>query len=328
MTTLHLREPVEQALPSQLLASPHTEEALEELLHYLSSTNYRFVTPTPATHARVIGRRRRLATTVADILGWSLPFIPCSVDPALERILADAEMLAEDGNGRVRALIRVSSLHDRLYIHSAYPTTAEDSVFLGPDSYRFADLIRAELAGTALGRNATILDIGTGAGVGALVAADLCPQAQVVMTDLNPGALALAKINARHAGRTIEARLGRDLAGHAGGVDLAMANPPYIVDPAGRAYRDGGGMHGAEISLAMTRAALAALRPGGRFILYTGSAIVSGADGLKAELETLAQTHQRPLRYRELDPDVFGEELDNPGYDDVDRIAVVAAVFG
>ena len=28
--------------------------------------------------------------------------------------------------------------------------------------------------------------------------------------------------------------------------------------------------------------------------------------------------------YRELDPDVFGEELVNPGYQRVDRIAVVA----
>ena len=28
--------------------------------------------------------------------------------------------------------------------------------------------------------------------------------------------------------------------------------------------------------------------------------------------------------YRELDPDVFGEELDKPGYERVERIAVVA----
>ena len=32
------------------------------------------------------------------------------------------------------------------------------------------------------------------------------------------------------------------------------------------------------------------------------------------------------LDYRELDPDVFGEELDRPAYRDVDRIAVVAAI--
>ena len=30
--------------------------------------------------------------------------------------------------------------------------------------------------------------------------------------------------------------------------------------------------------------------------------------------------------YAEIDPDVFGEELDNPAYVDVDRIAAVALV--
>ncbi len=307
---------------------PRTDAVLSELLHYLKSVGYHFVTPTPATHGRVIERRSRLAVTITDILGWSLPFIPCSVDPALERILANADMLVDDSCGHVRSLIRVSTLHGRLFIHSAYPTTAENSVFLGPDSYRFADLIHAELGGMKLNGNSTILDIGTGAGVGAIVAADLHPDARVVMTDLNPGALAFAVINARHAQRAIEARLGRDLAGHIDGIDVAMANPPYIIDPARRAYRDGGAMRGAEISLEMTGAALAALRPGGRFILYTGSAIVAGRDGLRQELNILANAHHLPLHYRELDPDVFGEELDNPGYEIVDRIAVVAAIFG
>jgi hypothetical protein len=33
------------------------------------------------------------------------------------------------------------------------------------------------------------------------------------------------------------------------------------------------------------------------------------------------------MRYREIDPDVFGEELDDPAYRDVDRIALVAVVL-
>jgi hypothetical protein len=33
------------------------------------------------------------------------------------------------------------------------------------------------------------------------------------------------------------------------------------------------------------------------------------------------------LSYREIDPDVFGEELELPGYEAVDRIAVVGAVI-
>ena len=63
-------------------------------------------------------------------------------------------------------------------------------------------------------------------------------------------------------------------------------------------------------------------------ILYTGSAIVDGEDPLEARLRALAGPHRRPLRYRELDPDVFGEELEKDVYRDVERIALIAAVVG
>jgi methylase of polypeptide subunit release factors len=311
-----------------LASNASQERALEALLQHLRTIDYHFVTGTPATHARVIARRRpRLATSAQGILGWSLPFLEGSIEPTLVQLLRDADVLLTESDGLLRARVRVSTLHGQLFLHSAYPTTAEDAVFLGPDSYRFADLIRSELLTAPLKSGSVVVDIGTGAGVGAVVAADLSPGARMIMTDLNVQALALAQINARHAGHTVEARRGRDLAGFADPIDLAFANPPYIIDPDGRAYRDGGGHLGAEISIAMTRAALLGLRPEGRFILYTGSAIVSGHDALEAELQNLAQEHGRVLRYRELDPDVFGEELDSPGYETVDRIAVVAAIF-
>ena len=62
-------------------------------------------------------------------------------------------------------------------------------------------------------------------------------------------------------------------------------------------------------------------------LLYTGSAIVAGRDALR---EALAEALPRlgcSLRYEELDPDVFGEELDQPDYRNVERIAVVGAVI-
>ena len=63
---------------------------------------------------------------------------------------------------------------------------------------------------------------------------------------------------------------------------------------------------------------------GGAFLLYTGSAIVDGEDRLKgALLETLRGFD---VRYREIDPDVFGEELEREDYADVERIAVVGVV--
>ena len=77
-------------------------------------------------------------------------------------------------------------------LHSAYPTAGEDAVFLGPDSYRFADLIGAELE-PDVPPTARIVDIGTGAGVGAVTAASHCRGARVVATDINPLALRLAQ---------------------------------------------------------------------------------------------------------------------------------------
>jgi len=50
------------------------------------------------------------------------------------------------------------------------------------------------------------------------------------------------------------------------------------------------------------------------------------ADELRAALERELPALGCTLRYRELDPDLFGEELDKPAYADVERIAAVGAV--
>ena len=294
------------------------DAALLDLLHALKARAYRFVTITPASHARVLARPdRRWAHSLEDVLGWSLPFAEGAIDGEIADLLRRADAL-EAVEGGHRSLVRVSSLGGELYLHSAYPTDAEDAVFFGPDSYRFADLIEAELGDCS----GTLVDIGTGSGVGAIVAAKRCPEARAVMTDVNPSALRFADINAKAAGVTVQARLADDLSA-LGPIQVALANPPYIVDHADRAYRDGGGMLGAQVSLDMARMAIARLAPGGRLILYTGSAIVGGRDALREALAELGGA----LRYREIDPDVFGEELTLPAYAQVDRIALVAAVL-
>lgn len=304
------------------------DAALLRLIEILSGRGYRFVTPTPASHARVLARPdRREARDLADVLGWSLPFARDLLDPEIFAALETAGALEAAGEGRMRSRLRVSTLKDRLFLHSAYPTDSPDAVFFGPDSYRFADLIEAELRRDPPPAGARIVDIGTGAGVGAIVAAGLCPGAEVVMTDINPAALRLAGINARAAEVTARAVKSCDLSGIYGPIDVALANPPYIIDEGERAYRDGGGMLGGEVSLDMARMAVERLAPGGRLILYTGSAIVRGEDMLQDALEELAAARGLEFTYRELDPDVFGEELALPAYASVDRIAVVAAVL-
>jgi methylase of polypeptide subunit release factors len=307
---------------------PSTEPALVQLLRTLAERGYRFVTATPATHARVVARSdRQLARDLSDVLGWSLPFAPDLLDDDIRRLLEAGDAIKPAGAGRWRSRYRVSSLGDRLYLHSAYPTQAADSVFFGPDSYRFADLIESELGRVPPRRGAHIVDIGTGAGVGAIVAATRCPDAKVTATDINPKALCLAAINAEAAGVGIERVESGDLTGVDDPIDIAFANPPYIIDDGDRAYRDGGGMHGGQVSLDMARMATARLAPGGRLVLYTGSAIVRGGDPLRDALAELAAQRGLSLSYRELDPDVFGEELESDAYADVDRIAVVAAVL-
>jgi hypothetical protein len=98
------------------------------------------------------------------------------------------------------------------------------------------------------------------------------------------------------------------------------------VDDDGRAYRDGGDLHGGRLSLEMAEAALERLNPGGRLLLYTGAAVVDGANPFLTELERLCADRGCTLSARELDPDVFGEELSRPAYADVDRIALIGAV--
>lgn len=172
-----------------------------------------------------------------------------------------------------------------------------------------------------------LVDIGAGSGAGGIAAADLFAGARITLTDLNQQALRACRINARHAGVEAEIVESRSLDGVAGAFDLAIANPPYIMDEGSRTYRDGGGMLGARLSLDWTLDAARRLEPGGHMLLYTGVAIVDGRDGLREAMEGELPRLGCSLRYGEIDPDIFGEELDEPPYREVERIAAVGAVI-
>jgi methylase of polypeptide subunit release factors len=303
-----------------------SDQALVTLLGALGRRDYRFTTITPASHQRVLERRpARIARTIEDVFGWSLPFgerlLPADL---LEPLRASGGL--EDVSGAFRAKLRVSSVGGRLYVHSAYPTLAADAVFLGPDSYRFARLITSELSRQPLRAGARVGDIGTGAGVGALTVGGLAPGAQLLGTDVNADALRLARVNAAAASLPLETIETSALDGVEGLFDLVLLNPPFIADGGERAYRDGGALHGGQLSLQLAQAALNRLAPDGRLILYTGSAIVDGEDRLRRELASMVRG-EVTFAYEELDPDIFGEELSEPAYSDVDRIALIAAIF-
>lgn len=294
--------------------------AVARLLRVLSGAGYRFVTPTPATHRQVLRNRSGLAAGLRDVFGWSLPFSPPLLEPDLWSLMAQAELAEAQPDGLFKSSLRVSLLEGRLFAHSAFPTVEEDSVFLGPDSYRFAAFIRRRLPPR---EGLDIVDLGAGAGVGGITAAGLAPGARIILADINPRAVALARANADAAGVIAEVVRSDGLQG-VPAADIILANPPYIADPEGRTYRDGGGDHGEKIALHWAREAMQRLKPGGQMLLYTGAPIIDGRDPVREGLERIGNAH---LDYEEIDPDVFGEELSREEYRDVERIAAVGAVL-
>lgn len=300
-------------------------QALGELLVALDRARYEFVPPTPATHTRVLARPGKTeARDLRDVFGWSLPFAPDLLSTELLDTLERAGALRAEAAGLCKSAVRVSRLRGRLFLHSAFPTADEDAVFFGPDSYRFVDFIVHELPGRRVSR---LVDLGAGSGVGGICAGAVVAGAAVVLLDSNARALAKAAVNARHAGIAVELVEGDALDAVDGPVDLVIANPPYMMDEEDRTYRDGGGMYGGRLSLNWALAGAQRLPVGGAMLLYTGSAIVNGRDALREALERELPPLGCRVRYQEIDPDVFGEELCKPAYADVERIAAVGAVI-
>ncbi len=290
------------------------DEALLELGRALSAAGYHFVTPTPETHRRVY-ERRTIARDLRDVFGWSRPFSP-SVMPTRWLDLLDAAGALQSYGTLLRSKVRFSTLQRGLYVHSAYPTDAVDSVFFGPDTYRFC----AFLARTAP-RAERVVDIGCGSGAGGIVAARASGARELVLGDVNPRALRFAAVSAQLAQRPVLLAESDVLAGVAGAFDLIVANPPYMRDPTQRVYRDGGGAHGEALSVRIVREALQRLTQGGTLLLYTGAAVVEGEDVFLRALRPLLEGWS--FSYEELDADVFGDELERPGYEHVDRIAAI-----
>lgn len=298
---------------------PRTHEcsALIDLGRALRGSGYRFVTPTPETHRRVVARRRE-ARDVRDIFGWSLPFRVETLPPSLRGPLQRSGAMVDAGDGSMRSRVRWSSIGDDLFVHSAYPTSDSASVFFGPDTYRFVSMLRRAVHGVV----DRLVDVGCGSGAGGLSLRENA--AKIVLADINPLALALAEVNSEVAGCAdrVEVVHSDVLAGVVGPIDLVVSNPPYLVDDGARVYRDGGDALGSALSTRIAVESLERLRRGGRLLLYTGTAVVAGEDVFRRSLGACLEG-TRSVHYEELDPDVFGEELERAAYENVERLAVV-----
>jgi methylase of polypeptide subunit release factors len=303
------------------------DAALLTLGRQLLARNYRFVTATPATHRRVNSRPLSTGSPLERIFGWSRPFQAIELPAEMIALLEEAEELEIDQD-LFRSKVRFSSLGEQLLVHSAFPTNAADSVFFGPDTYRFVRALRHAMAHIPSGASFTVIDIGCGSGAGGISAAALLngrAGAEIILSDINPKALRYSAINASLNGiANVRTVLSDVLEKINEGGDLIIANPPYLVDRSARLYRHGGGEFGCELSIRIVEQSLDRLYPGGRLFLYTGTPVINGVDSFFAALRPRLEARNCAYAYEEIDPDVFGEELHSATYDCADRIAAVA----
>jgi methylase of polypeptide subunit release factors len=219
--------------------------------------------------------------------------------------------------------VRASTLEGELFLHSAFPTVSSAAVFFGPDTYRFARAIKNNLLSESRSLRRA-LDLGCGSGAGGVILAKNALCRELILTDINDTALQMTRLNADAAGVRNVTTVQSDLFANVDGqFDMIVANPPYLNDPLQRAYRHGGGELGSGLSIRIAQSAKDRLSPGGTLLLYTGSPIVGGVDRLLQAVEQDFAGHDLPWSYEEIDPDVFGEELETSAYSSVDRIAAV-----
>ena len=146
-------------------------------------------------------------------------------------------------------------------------------------------------------RSKRALDVGTGNGIHALLAAR--HSRRVVATDVNPRALAFTELNAALSGLdNVECRRGSLFEPVDGErFDLIVCNAPYVVSPERRwTYRDGA-LEGDELSERVVRGAAAQLDEGG-----FANVCVTWLGGDRGGARRARRRVGRRLRVRRVDP--------------------------
>jgi protein-L-isoaspartate O-methyltransferase len=226
-----LAAPLRAALDSAGYTEPAVEAALGRPVSQLD----------PATDVRRLAGAGRLGTLIRLFL-LGAPVRTASLRDALAPAVLDRLQLA----GLVRARSGVVTARVRLVPYAGLVLACDPLV---PPSARLPRHVvdgvtlpaRLLAALTLRHPMASVLDIGTGGGVHALLAAR--HSRRVVATDVNPRALRYAAFNVRLNGLgNVELRRGSLFDAVAGErFDLIVANPPYVISPeATLSYRDSG----------------------------------------------------------------------------------------
>jgi len=184
--------------------------------------------------------------------------LAAALAPATVDDLVDAQWLVRDGDA-VRSPLRITPHEGVLLVHDELKVKQTDAdVVLGRSSAAntLAALTPREPVGTAL-------DVGTGCGIQALLAAGHADR--VVAVDVNQRALDLTALGAALSGiDNVELLLGSWFEPVEGEqFDLIVSNPPFVISPENDfVYRDGSGGRDEVSQLVVTEAARH-LAPGG-----------------------------------------------------------------
>jgi methylase of polypeptide subunit release factors len=249
-----------RALGEALRTVGYSEEAVSRLLGDEAYSGDREDVP--------VGERRlprtRLATAVRAFF-LQLPVSRRDAVSALGRRGVDALAatgLAAVGDDLVPR-VRILPVGDLLVASDDYPKETDDDK--KPPDYVAAYTPTSRLCDSLTPRRriGRALDVGTGSGVQAMLAAQHARH--VVATDVNARALAYTELNAALNGLTnIDCRRGSLFEPASGeSFDLITCNAPYVVSPESRwAYRDGG-FQADELSERIVRSAADHLADGG-----------------------------------------------------------------
>ncbi|WP_280833629.1 class I SAM-dependent methyltransferase [Mycolicibacterium frederiksbergense] len=236
-----------------------------------------------ATHA-VPAERRRLATLVRlFLLGTAEPaaLVEAAFPSTSLQALVAAGVLERTGD-TVRAVLDIrphsDGTRDFLVVSDqdaalrAGPLRHDHVLGIGGASVSLARAVTRNPVGRAL-------DLGTGCGIQALHLATHCDE--IVATDTNERALALAAVTARLNGMSWDLRCGSLFEPVAGErFDLIVSNPPFVVGSGARdyIYRDSG-VAGDALCQSLIEQVGDHLRPGGTAHIMANWIVREGTDG-------------------------------------------------
>jgi release factor glutamine methyltransferase len=199
-----------------------------------------------------------------------------------------SEDLLRESDGQVRCVVRFAPVGAHIYLTSAFDRSLPYFTYLSQDSLIFSQLVEQAHEGRSGG---DILDLCCGVGFVGLEL--LKPGSTLTGIDINPSAVAMAKINASLHGQP-HAAFAIDIPQEEQW-DMVTCNPPFMLLP--RTDQDqidsyGGGTFGLERTLHFLRQFPSLIKPGGRGYMITRTPVIDNEE----YLFQLLQKGHLPLR--------------------------------